>query len=312
MTATDLRPEPHPELRAEFRAAGTELTERRRSGVSVGAVHDIGRRPELARIDWDDDGAAILGALVTIDRIAEDARIRDSYPGLTAAAGDLATPQIRRMATLGGNLLQHTRCWYYRHPATTCLRKGGSTCPARTGNHRYGVVFDLGPCIAPHPSTLGAALLAYDAVVSTDQRADLPVAEVFGTGTDATRHHCLEPGELLTAVRLPPPVGDERAAYRRVISRARGEWPLVEALARLLVADGVVVSAAVTVGGVAPVPLRLSAVEAALLGAPPDAHRIAAASTLAAQGATALPMTEYKIPLLVATVHDVLEHAARS
>jgi xanthine dehydrogenase YagS FAD-binding subunit len=83
---------------------------------------------------------------VTLARLAGDAQIRVGYPALAEAAGTMATPQLRRMATVGGNLLQHNRCWYYRNPATRCLRKGGTDCPARLGNHRYGVVFDLGAC----------------------------------------------------------------------------------------------------------------------------------------------------------------------
>ena len=291
---------------SELRAGATDLTERRRSGVSHGAVRDIERSPELTRIDWAADGSAVIGALVTADAVSADARIRSGYPGLAAAAAGLATPQIRRAATIGGNLLQHNRCWYYRHPATSCLRKGGTTCPARTGNHHHGVIFDLGPCVAPHPSTLGAALLAYDATIATDRRT-LPVADLF-TPDD---HHTLEPGELLTAVHLTAPAAGEQAAYLRTISRTWAEWPIVEAVARLVITDGVITQAAVVVGGVAPVPLRLPEVENALRGQAPTAENLAAAAKPAAANATPLPMTAYKVPLLVATVEDVLHRAAR-
>jgi xanthine dehydrogenase YagS FAD-binding subunit len=284
-------------MTVELRAGGTDLSERRRSGVSRGEVLDIGPRPELTRID-----GGVVGALVTVADLAADAGIRAGYPGLAAAAAGLATPQIRRMATLGGNLLQHNRCWYYRHPAAACLRKGGTDCPARDGNHRYGVIFDLEPCVAPHPSTLGAALLAYDAMITTDRRAELPVAEVLTDG--------LPPGELLTAVRLPEPAAGETAAYQRATSRALAEWPLVEAVARLVIRDGAVTLAAVAVGGVAPVPLRLTEVELALQGNPSTPEVLAAAAGKAAAGATPLPMTSYKVPLLVATVQDVLHRAA--
>jgi xanthine dehydrogenase YagS FAD-binding subunit len=315
----------------ELRAGGTDLTERRRSGVSSGPVVDIERHPDLYRVDWRADGGVTIGALTTIARLAEDPRLGAAYPGLAAAAGGLATPQIRRVGTLGGNLLQRTRCWYYRHPSTSCLKKGGTECPARTGNHLYGVLFDLGPCVAPHPSTLGAALLAYDAVVSTDAREAVAVADVFGDGSDGTRDHRLAPGELLTAVRLPAPAAGERAAYFRAISRTYAEWPLAEAVCRLVMArgpdggdagdagdaegdgpGGVVTFAAVAVGGVAPVPLRLPAVEQALLGQPLTPATVAAASALAADGADPLPMTGYKAALLVGTVAETLERAAAS
>src|SRR5450755_5183827 len=96
-------------------------------------------------MDWGADGSLRIGACTTIAAIAADTRIGGAYPGVAAAAGGLATPQIRHLATLGGNLAQRSRCWYYRNPHIACLKKGGNECPAREGNHLYGVVFDLGP-----------------------------------------------------------------------------------------------------------------------------------------------------------------------
>ena len=139
-------------LAGEFRAAGTDLSERRRSGVSKGPLIDILAKGD-ASIVWGADGAATIGAFATIATIAADARIIAAYGGLAASAQGLATPQIRHLATLGGNLAQRSRCWYFRNPHIDCLKKGGSDCPARSGNHLYGIAFDLGPCVAPHPST---------------------------------------------------------------------------------------------------------------------------------------------------------------
>jgi len=136
---------------AEIRAGGTDLSERRRSGVSRGEIVDLVPTAETTEIAWNEDGAARIGALVSIAAIAADTRLRRAYPGLASAAAALATPQIRTIATLAGNLAQRTRCWYYRNPHLHCLKKGASGCPARDGNHLYGVAFDLGPCIAPHP-----------------------------------------------------------------------------------------------------------------------------------------------------------------
>jgi xanthine dehydrogenase YagS FAD-binding subunit len=293
-------------MSGELRAGGTDLSERRRSGVSTGDVADIGARPDLARIERDPAGTRI-GALVTVAEVAADPALGRHYPALTAAAGGLATPQIRRRATLGGSLLQRNRCWYYRHPHTDCLKKGGEHCPARAGNHRLGVLFDLGPCVAPHPSTVGMALLAYDAWTVTDRRDRLPVAELFGDGRDGRRDHHLADGELLTHVHLPPPVDGERGAYVRAIGRTYAEWPLVEAAARVVLDGGRIDRAAVAVGGVAPVPLRLPAVEAALVGREPTPEVFAAAAAGADAGATPLPMTGYKRQLLVGTVTEVLD-----
>src|SRR5205085_3524096 len=146
----------------EFRAAGTDLSERRRSGVSRGPLIDIASAAD-SRIEWNADGAASIGAFTTIGTIATDARLTQAYPGIAAAAQGLATPQVRHLATLGGNLAQRSRCWYFRNPHIDCLKKSGAHCPARNGNHLYSVAFDLGPCVAPHPSTMAAALSAYEA-----------------------------------------------------------------------------------------------------------------------------------------------------
>src|SRR5271165_7607821 len=169
---------------AEFRASGTDLSERRRSGVSRGPIIDIVPTPEMTRIFWSETGAPRIGASTSIGRIAADARIAEAYPGIAAAANGLATPQIRQLATLGGNLAQRSRCWYYRNPHVACLKKGGADCPSREGNHLYGVAFDLGPCVAPHPSTMATALLAYDARIATNRRENLRVGQLLGDGSN--------------------------------------------------------------------------------------------------------------------------------
>ncbi len=222
----------------EFRAAGTDLSERRRTGVSRGAIIDLVPSPETSGIVWGADGAARIGASTSIASVAADAQIARAYPGLAAAAGGLATPQIRHLATVGGNLAQRSRCWYFRNPHFSCYRKGGSDCPSRAGNHLYGVAFDLGPCVAPHPSTLAAALLAYDATVTTDKRSGLSIGDVLGDGSHAASDHMLGAGEIVRSIQLPPPLAGERAFYKRAISRTHAEWPLVEVVVRATVSGG--------------------------------------------------------------------------
>src|SRR5215475_3154059 len=291
---------------AEFRAAGTDLSERRRSGVSAGPLIDILSSGESG-IAWGVDGAATIGALTTIAAIAADARVAAAYSGMAASAQGLATPQVRHLATLGGNLAQRSRCWYYRNPHIDCLKKGGGSCPARSGNHLYGVAFDLGPCVAPHPSTMAAALLAYDARITTDRRDGLSIAELLGDGSNGRADHALLPGEMITKIVLPAPLAGERAAYKRAISRTYAEWPLVEVCARVGIADGKFQLVRLAAGGIAPVPLRLTACESALQGRPANAAAIAEAATKAASSAKPLPMTTYKLDLLAGLVRDLLE-----
>jgi xanthine dehydrogenase YagS FAD-binding subunit len=293
----------------EFRAAGTDLSERRRSGVSKGQLIDIAGRGD-ASITWAANGAATIGAFATIATIATDMRIKAAYPGVSASAQGLATPQIRHLATLGGNLAQRSRCWYFRKPHIDCLKKGGSNCPARSGNHLYGVAFDLGPCVAPHPSTMAAALIAHEARIVTDRRSGLSVRDLLGDGSNGRADHALGAGEMIKQIVLGVPLAGERALYKRAISRTYAEWPLVELCARAVVTDGVFKFVRLGAGGIAPVPLRLQACEAALEGKRADAATIAEAAKQATAGAKPLPMTGYKLDILSGLVRDLLEQLA--
>lgn len=297
-------------LPPEFRAAGTDLSERRRSGVSKGPVIDL-VLPGDDGIAWGADGAATIGAFATIETIAADKRISAAYPGVAATAAGLATPQIRHLATLGGNLAQRSRCWYFRNPHIACLKKGGSDCPARAGNHLYGVAFDLGPCVAPHPSSMACGLLAYDATVTTDRREEISVEDLLGYSSDGRADHALQPGETIRSIALPAPLADERARYKRAISRSYAEWPLVEVCARATISDGAFKFVRIAAGGIAPRPLRLTVSEAALEGRPPTEATIANAAKLAVDGAKPLPMTGYKLELLSGLVRDVLESLSK-
>ena len=296
--------------RAEFRAAGTDLSERRRSGVSRGPLVDLVRPAGIPDVTWDAGGAARISAFASIAAIAADPKLGAAYPGLTAAAEGLATPQIRHVATLGGNLAQRSRCWYYRDPDIACLKKGGTICPAREGNHLYGVAFDLGPCVAPHPSTLAAALLAYDATVTTNLRQRLTIAQLLGDGSNGAADHALTPGEIIESIELSDPVANERALYRRAISRSYAEWPLVEVVVRAVVADGAFKLVRIVAGGVAPIPLRLAAAESAAQGAAVNIATIAKAASKSTFGAKPLAMTGYKLDLLKGLVQDLLERIA--
>lgn len=300
-------PTPAAGPRAEFRAAGTDLSERRRSGVSRGPLVDLVRPSGANDIEWDAGGAARISAFASIAAIAGDPKLGAAYPGLTAAAAGLATPQIRHVATLGGNLAQHSRCWYYRDPHIACLKKGDSVCPAREGNHLYGVAFDLGPCVAPHPSTLATAFMAYDATVTTNLRQRLTIGQLLGDGSNGSADHALEAGEIIESIDLGIPVANERALYRRAISRSYAEWPLVEVVVRAVIVDGSFKLVRIVSGAIAPVPLRLTTAESAVQGAAANAVTIANAVAQSAHGAKPLAMTGYKLDLLRGLVRDMLE-----
>jgi len=291
---------------SEFRAGGTDVQDRLRRGLVSGPFVDLVPTAANAAITWN--GGARVGSLVRLQTLAADPRLMRAYPGFCAAAGGLATPQIRAIATCGGSLLQRSRCWYYRQNAFECFRKGGSSCPARLGDHRFGVVVDLGPCVAAHPATMGVALLAYDGQVEIAGGRRLTVGELYGDGTDPSCDHHLASDEVLAAAILPPPGTDERGAYKRAIGRELSEWPLVEVAARLRVEGDRIAEAGVAAGAVANIPIRLPDVERALVGQPiGDAVRAAEATKV---GGPTLPDMAFKLDLLRALVADVLAEAA--
>ena len=292
---------------AEYRAGGTDLSERRRTGVSRGALREVAAPVGFHR---ETDGGLRIGALTSVAALASDPALAHDYPGLAAAAAGLATPQIRRMATLGGNIAQRNRCSYFRNPDIACLKKGGASCPARAGDALHGVVFDTAPCVAPHPSTLAAALVAYDARLDTDQRRNLPIADALGDGRAAGAETALAPGELITSILLPPPVAGERAAYKRAIARAHAEWPLVELVVIAAFEGAAFTRLRVVAGGVAPVPLRLLGVENVAQASRVSEASLAVAAAAAGEGANPLPATRYKLDLLKGLVHDLLQDVA--
>ena len=291
-----------------YRAGGTDLQDLR-AHVPIAErppLVDLRDIPGLDSVVADPSGAWI-GALTRASTIAAHPELRARWSGLAETCAALA-PQVRSIATIAGNLMQAPRCWYYRHPDVQCLRQGGSTCFARQGDHLFHVAFDRGGCVAPHPSTLAAVLVAYEAEVERlvpgvvePRRA--PVLDILEPGA-------LEPGALITAIHLGPPQPGERTAYARAANRAHAEWALVEASVRLVVAEaGTIEFARVGVGAVATTPLRLDAVEATLVGRAPEPEVLAEAAALAREGAKPLPMTAYKLELLEGCVLEALERA---
>ncbi|MFD9369157.1 FAD binding domain-containing protein [Streptomyces sp. NPDC060020] len=297
----------------ELRAGGTDTTARQRSGISPGPFTDLGGADQLRGCTPLPGGGLRIGALTTLAALAADPQVRDGWPALAVSAGTAATPQVRAAGTLGGNLLQRNRCWYYRNPHVSCLQKGGNECPARQGDHHFGVVSGDGLCIAPHPSTLAMALLTYGAEVEIHGEPPRGIADLYGDGDRLFQaDHLLPPERILTAVQLPAPWPGERAACHRAISRAHAEWPLVEATARLALDGATITHAAVAAGGVARVPLRLTEVEAALIGREANAEVLAAAAATVLARCRPLPQTGYKAELFRGTVLEALEQAAGS
>ena len=184
--------------------------------------------------------------------------MRSGHPALARACGEAASPQVRNVATIGGNVLQRPRCWYYRLESYKCVKKGGDVCFAVAGENRYHVIFGGGPVFAPHPSNAAVPLVAYGASFVLDGPKGarvVPAGEFFVLpAQDPTRENVLQPGELLIEIRVPARRG-WKSAYYEVRERAAFDWPLVSA-AIAIKAEGGVVDARVVLGQVAPIPWR--------------------------------------------------------
>lgn len=290
------------ELTGPYRAGGIDLDRQRRLGLSPGDPVDLGDVPALRGIERAGEELRI-GAMVTLRELAASPEVRSAYPALATAADTVANPNIRSFATVGGNVLQQVRCDYFGHPDIDCLRKGGSGCPARTDEHAGAVCFDTESCVAPHPSTLAAALLCHDAVADVEGVGTLSMDELLRPATPPA--NALGPGELLTTFRLPPVWPEERACYLRVATRPLNDWPTVEVIVRVA-GDRRIETARVVAGGVAPVPLRLRAVEDALRGGDAGARAFEESARLVSEGAEPLPHSRYRLRLLESAVVEAL------
>jgi xanthine dehydrogenase YagS FAD-binding subunit len=254
----------------------------------------------LRGISVDPDGVVRLGALTTLADIERDEALAERLPILRQAARDAATPQLRNIATVGGNLLQRTRCWYYRGPYQ-CWQKGGATCFARDGQNKYHAIFEQSACVSAHPSDLAPALLALDASVSIQSQADersVPLGDFLSPPTDERRREAaIAHDEVITAVTIPAQPAGARGVYLKMMDRHAWAYALVSAAAQIAITDGVVTHARVVLGAVANVPRRLEQVEAMLVGARPTLELTQSAAALAVEGATPLAHNRYKIQL---------------
>jgi len=258
------------------------------------------------------DGTRI-GALVTLAQLASHAGVKASYGALATAAANTATPQVRNQATVGGNLLQRPRCWYFRNPDLDCLKKGGRTCFAQEGENRWHAVFGNQNCAIVHPSNLAPSLVALGAtVVLVGPGGERQVAlEEFLTPPekDVLRENAIGDGEVLTEVRLPEK--GWTSAYLEVRERQSFDWPLVTVAAAVRMKGGKVEAVSVVAGAVAPVPWRLRGVEAAVTGAALDAATLAKAAEASVAGACPLSQNAYKLQQLRALVPRALALASQ-
>ncbi|MGE3511083.1 MAG: xanthine dehydrogenase family protein subunit M, partial [Vicinamibacterales bacterium] len=249
------------------------------------------------------DGGLEIGALTTLTEVVRHPGVREKFSLLSQAAEVVASPQIRNQATLGGNLSQDTRCWYYRS-GWTCYRAGGNICYADTPTavNREHAILGADRCVAVSPSDTAPALIALEASLvlqSVSGERVVPAEEYFvGPGTDITRMTVLRPGELLTAVRIPATWAGATFYFEKVRDRQVWDFPLVNVASALKTSGGTIEQVRLAVGAVAATPQRLTAVEAAVTGKPRNTETAQMAGELAVEGAQPLRYNGYKVPLM--------------
>ena len=287
---------------ASFVAGGTEMLNWMKDGIEEpDLLVDVNALPLK---DVEARGHSVrIGAMCTMSDVASEPAVREAYPALAEALEASASPQLRNMATIGGNLLQRTRCPYFRETSFPCNKRSpGSGCSALGGEHRMHAILGASDaCVAVHPSDLAVALVALDAVVHTrgaDGERTIPIDDFYLLpGSAPERETVLQHGELIVGVEVPASPFAARSRYLKVRERASYEFALVSTAVAIELVDGTVSSARVALGGVAPKPWRARAAEEVLVGDRLDAATIAAAGAVAVRGARPLRDNAFKVRL---------------
>jgi xanthine dehydrogenase YagS FAD-binding subunit len=259
------------------------------------------------------NGGLRIGAALKMVDLAEHPEVARMYPAISAAAIEVGTPQIRNQATVGGNLNQRPRCWYFRNEEFVCLKKGGTTCFSITGENQFHAVLGGGPSFIVHPSSLAVPSLAYNAtfrLVGPKGERLVPASEYFTPPTKNVRvENVLAPDEILTHVILPPP-GNVKSGHYEVRYKASHDWPIAFATVLLTVSGSKVQSARVVMGAVAPIPWRSRPAEDALVGKTITEATAASAAEAALKDAHPLRQNAYKIDVAKVAVKRAILRAA--
>jgi len=291
-------------------AGGTDLLDEIKNGIiSPEAVVDLTSIPAMSFIRQDKNTIRI-GALTPVDALIESSLIENNYPVLHQAALSLATPQLRNVGTVGGNLCQHPRCWYYRDPQILCWRKGGEDCFAYAGKNKYHAIFGGEMCFIVHPSDLAPALICLDAdvfIISADKEKKTKLSDFFQLPQDNKRgENILEQGELLKEITLPLPKKDEKSIYLKLKERSTWDFAVVSAAVRGKFSGKKIDDIRIVLGGIAPIPWRLDKAEKYLKGKIVSDESIRTAAREALKDAASLDDNAYKLDLVeAALVHAV-------
>jgi xanthine dehydrogenase YagS FAD-binding subunit len=304
--------------RAQVLAGGQDLlTEMKEHLAEPDVVVNLKGIGGLDGIQADASGALAIGVLARLADLEEHEGVRKHAPMLAEAARQVASPQIRSVGTVGGNLCQRPRCWYFRNEHAKCIKKGGSECFSHDGENKYNAILGGGPSWIVHPSDLAPALVALEAratIRGGDGERTVPLEQFFTLPSEGSvlQENVLRDDEVLTRIDVPAPPAGSRGTYLKFKERGSFDFALASVAVSLAVESGKVARARVVLGGVAPIPWRAPDAEAALVGKALDDATLRQAAEAALRGAEPLSKNAYKVPLAKGLVVRALQSLAKA
>lgn len=286
-----------------FKAGGIDLMDLMKEGlVNPSTIVSVKKIPGLDKIEYDDKEGLKIGANVTLADLEGHAMIKDKYLALHLAVGHAGTPQLRNTATLGGNLAQRTRCWYFRSIDHQCYRKGSGTCYAQNGENEFHAIMNNGTCASVHSSSVSTALMAFNATVEIatidGKRRQVSMEKFFiHPETDSRTENALTSNELITGIIIPPVNGNTKSYYIKQGARESHDWAIADVAIVTEMSGGKCQNAEVVLGAAAPVPIKVQAAAKLLKGKVLDEAAAKSAGEAAMKDATPLAGNAYKVPI---------------
>ena len=300
---------------ASYKAAGMDLVDLMKERIAEPTrLVNIRNIKGLDQIEAGENGLKI-GPLVTLTQLAENDEVRKNYTALALAAGHAATPNVRNVATAGGNLLQRPRCWYFRNEQFPCRKKGGEICFAQEGENQYHALFNNKLCAIVHPSSIAPPLMAMNAVIDITGpkgKREVELNKFFVLpNQDLHRENSLEEGEIITAIRVPKPAASAKSFYMKQGEKESFDWPIAEVAAVLEMDGETCRKASIVLGAASPVPHRPREAEGALDGKKIDQATARAAADAAMAQASPMTQNGYKVALFKVIIARTILAAAK-
>jgi len=305
----------HSDNASVFKSGGVDVFDLVKEGLlKPQKIINIRNIPGLDKIGYDPKKGLSIGSNVTLAEIASNPDVKTHYLALHQAVNHAATPQLRNMSTLGGNIAQRNRCWYFRSADHDCFRKGGDRCFARhseTGENENHAIIDNGSCVSVHASSIATALMAFNASVvivnEEGKKKEVNMDDFFVTaGTDIAMENILQAKEIITEITLPAPAKNTKSAYIKQVARESYDWSLGDVAVVLEVSGDTCRSASIVLGAAAPVPYRSMEAQQAIEKKTINGENALAAAEAAMSKARPLAKNGYKVPLFITTIKQAI------